>query len=34
MRKLILFAVASYLWRKFAARSAPAATRTLNPFRR
>jgi hypothetical protein len=33
MRKLILLAVASYLWRKFAHR-APMATRRLSPFRR
>jgi hypothetical protein len=33
MRKLILLAVASYLWRKFA-RKTPSAGRTLNPLRR
>jgi hypothetical protein len=33
MRKLILLAVASYLWRKFV-RKTPAATRSLSPFRR
>jgi hypothetical protein len=33
MRKLILLAIASYLWRKFVQKS-PAATRTPSPFRR